>query len=169
MIVNPNKPWINKKEIKRQADAIAERFEKFGKRLNNKEVLEGLALQAKNAILLRTAQGKDIEGSPFPKLSKGYAAKEGKRTSNLIRTGQMLNSITQAVIGNNQAVKIFFATGDRISGKMTNNDLAKIHNDLGAGKSRVVRRFFGINLQDEVKIVENYKKFVKKEQEAVGL
>lgn len=160
---------INSGELNKKARDLGNKINKYGKALSNREILEDIGLQTKNAILLRTGQGKSVDNTPFEPLSKAYAIREGKKTANLIQTGKMLNAITQVVIGNNEAVKIFFVTGARGAGILSNNELAKIHDRLGAGKSRIVRRFFGINNDDVMKIVEAFKKFAKRERERVGL
>lgn len=150
-----------------QVDAIASKLEKFGKRITSTAILEQLAVKIKNIIYLRTQSGKDADGSPFEPYSNAYLKREGKVIVNLTKTGHLLNAMTQKVLGNNTA-KIFF-TNFKYPNGITTQELASIHNERGAGKSKVVRQFFGVNDDDINDIVKTYESEVARIKQELSL
>jgi len=150
-----------------QVNEIIARLEGFGKKITTGAILEQLALQIKNIIYLRTQSGKDADGRPFAPYSVPYAKREGKTLVNLTKTGHLLNAMTQKVLTNSTA-KVFFTTYTYPNG-MTTQTLAEIHNEKGAGKKGVVRKFFGVNEMDLQDLTKTYESEVARIKEELKL
>lgn len=144
-----------------QVSAIAQRMLSFSGKLNNSEIVESVALQVKDNIFLRTNAGQDVSMLSFAPYSQKYAEMEGKTIVNLMKTGQMLNEMTQKAMSNDTA-KIFFMTE-------RSRKLADVHNNLGAGRSKVIREFFGINEKDFALAKDLYQQAIKKAKEEVSI
>lgn len=141
---------VSKKDI----DSIVARLEKFGARITTGSILEQLALRIKNIIYLKTQSGRDADGKPFAPYSDAYRKQEGKTLVNLTKTGHLLNAMTQKVLTNSTA-KIFFTNYSYPNG-LSVQELASIHNSEGAGRKRVVRKFFGVSETDMIDIQKTY-------------
>lgn len=150
-----------------QVNRVIERLDRFSKKITARDVLEQLAVMVKNVIRVRTASGKDVEGKPFAKYNKAYAKQHGKTLVDLTLTGKLMNSMTQKVISNNTA-KVFFINTAYKSGINTVK-LAGIHNEEGAGRSKVVRRFFGLADTDLDKLLKEYQSDIMKAKKEAGL
>ena len=138
-----------------QLNSILGRLNNLPKKIVNRDIVNYLATVLKESIRLRTLSGRDVNENSFTSYSPEYAKKEGKRIVNLTQSGQMLSSMTQKTLSNDSAM-IFFASAKYQNGLST-NDLAKIHNQTGAGRNRVVREFFGLNENlDLPKIMKAY-------------
>lgn len=106
-----------------------------------------LALRFIRIIRTRTRQGRDMNGQPFKPYSKGYLKKRQadgitSSTVNLeySRQGGMLKNIDHMVSNTFDSVTIYFNDARA-------RQLALYHNEMGAGKSRIIRKFFGITQQ----------------------
>ena len=137
---------------------IAKLKQTKGELLENRDVIEQMAVMGKNIIYLRTLQGKDVNGSDFPAYTPGYSGAHGKTTVNLVDTGTMLNAMTQKVLNNTTAMIYFLNITER-NGELVQN-IAKWHN-TGAGK-QPQREFFGLNDFDFKEIAKKYQEHVKK-------
>lgn len=114
--------------------------------LVSRENIEALTLIAKDKILVRTVrQSVDIENNDFEGYSPRYAQKEGKTRVNLVKTNVMMGSMTQKAMSNREG-RVFFNNKEA-------RDRALIHNVRGSGKSRVIRRFFGLTKSDKDEII----------------
>lgn len=109
-------------------------------------------------IARRTRAGVDVDGRPFQPLSPDYAkAKQqaiGSTRADLTVSGRMLNDMQSRVVSAN-TVEIKFASqggSSRGAGTFIQRsraigaaDKAFYHHVAGAGRSRVVRRFFDVS------------------------
>jgi hypothetical protein len=148
---------IDKAQLQKNLNKLSN----FNNKISNKNIIELIAEQIKLNIFTRTNAGYDYNYEKFDKYNNKYAKKEGKTLVNLTLTGHMLNAMTQKALTTDMA-KIFFMT-DRA------RKLAEIHNNLGAGKKKVIRKFFGINSRDEDIAQELYIKEITKAKKGVGL
>lgn len=130
--------------------------------LFNKDTLELIADQQKNRIFTRTTGGKDTSGNPFKPYNANYALK-AKKTSvndvNLTDTGLMLNTMSQRAT--DTEAEIYFIDGDA-------EKLASYHDKLGAGKNKIIRKFFGMSSEDKDKIMNSYVQETSKRLEKLG-
>ena len=137
---------IDKKELER----MNKLFKKTPDNLFNKGVLNLIAMKQKNRMHLRTLSGEDYQNKSFSPYNASYALKT-KKTSvndvNLTLTSNMLDSMTTKA-DDMQAV-IFFGNDDA-------EFLADIHQNRGAGRSKVIRKFFGMSEDDKDKIMGDY-------------
>lgn len=150
-----------------QVNAISNRMESLGKVISSGTILEFIAKEAINKIKLRTLSGIDADGQAFKPYVKWYAIKEGKTTVNLTQSNKMLRSLTQKVFSNNTA-KIFFNTYSYPNG-MTVQELALLHDQIGVGKNKTVRHFFGISDKEVDELVGIYQEEVEKVKKGLGL
>lgn len=127
---------------------ISSKLEQYRQGLLDPKILYNIALKIKNNIFVRTSSGKDKDNNPFKPYSDRYKKKHGKTTVNMTLTGEMMNSMTQSMISNNVAM-IFFSTS---SGRQK----AIWHNVEGAGKSKIIRRFFGASDKDTREIQNDF-------------
>jgi len=105
----------------------------------------------------RTAEGIDVAGRPFRKYSNSYeefkrAAFANKKTRKLVgktgwlrASGRMLASLQAKNIqiltsGTGISIKMFITFSDKERAQ-----IAEYHDKLGAGKSKVKRRFLGLS------------------------
>lgn len=132
------------------------------RQLLNQQYWNALALRAIRIIRSRTRKGKDVEGRAFRQYNKQYLKKrqaDGILNASLVnleysRVAGMLKSIDHMVSNDLSSVRIFF-----------NNDrartLAEYHNESGAGRSRIIRKFFGLTdnaarrIFSEIKLTNN--------------
>lgn len=141
---------------------ISRRLSSFSNTPISSVELLASALKIKNNIFVRTASGVNFKGQNFKQYSQKYAKKEGKRQGlvNLQQTGKMLGSMTQKVIAKNTAM-IFFNNAESAR-------LADIHTNQGAGRSKVVRKFFLPNEDDEIDVYKIFQKSAQEELKANG-
>ena len=105
----------------------------------------------------RTAEGIDVAGRPFKKYSRAYEdfkrqAFSSKKTKKLVgktgwlrASGRMLASLQAKNVqiltnGTGISIKMFVTFSDRERAQ-----IAEYHDKLGAGKSKVKRRFLGLS------------------------
>lgn len=142
-------------------DKILAKLSRLGAALDNKLLVEMVAERVKSNIFYRTSAGFDMDYKSFLPYNKQYAEKEGKTVVNLTRTGQMMNEMTQKALSADMA-KIFFMTE-------RSRKLADIHQNLGAGRSKKIRRFFGVNIRDEQDAQVLFREEIQKAKEGAGL
>lgn len=111
-------------------------------------VMRTIGRAAVEEILQQTEAGRDYQGRPFKPYSEGYAERKAKYragrmganigtgTPDLKVTGRMLNDM-QIVGVTARKVTLGFVTA-------RSAELAFYHVESGAGKSRVIRDFFGL-------------------------
>jgi len=118
-------------------------------------------LRAERYIKQRTRKGRDVEGKPFAKYSKAHAKRReklGLPTSvvnlQMDDINGMMVSLDHTVNTNLNAVHVFIK-GRRSQGRrrFTNMQLAKWHSVDGVGKKRVVREFWGLNDDEQERIL----------------
>lgn len=154
---------INQKQL----DAVISRLSKLGKQITTGDILEQIAVKIKNTIFLRTQAGRDADNKPFIPYSESYRMKEGKTFVNLTKTGKLLNSMTQKVLSNSTA-KVFFEN-TRYPNGMSTQEMALRHNNIGVGRSRKVRNFFGVNDTDLNDLTKTYESEVAKIKKGLNL
>lgn len=122
--------------------------------INISERANKLALGAIRLIKKRTRQGIDISGNPFIPYSKKYARKReraGKETSivNLVYDDYfgMMNKIDHIVARDLSSVSILIDDKEK-------SQIARYHNIEGAGKGKVIRKFWGLSEEEEAQLGE---------------
>lgn len=150
---------------------------KWSKRpLVNEELMREVGDLQLSRIRRRTGAGVDVDGSAFQALSPDYAKQKaaavGSTRADLSVSGRMLNEMT--IIGSSRnTVTLGFiggavgavarATGGTFiqrSRSVAGADKALYHNVTGAGRSRVIRRFFGLSSDDGTTIRDAVQKFL---------
>ena len=149
---------VDPKDLKHIEDNL--RF--LSQEITSKAILEALGVQIKDIIFLNTSAGQDADGKSFVDYDPAYAEQHGKTIVNLTDTGTMLNAMTQKVFEDNNLVKVFFANIDHPNFDGTVAELAEIHNDLGAGKSKKIREFFGLDNFNLGEVIATYQDHVAK-------
>ncbi|MFQ5737115.1 MAG: hypothetical protein ACE5GY_09705 [Thermodesulfobacteriota bacterium] len=114
------------------------------------EILERMAMEAKDRVLERTSTGKDFENKAFAPYSKAYGKAREKRglpgtTVDLRFTGEMLDDLTTSTDPAKGESTVFFKDG-----KSARKALS--HDGPGAGGVR--RRFLGLSSADRHAIRE---------------
>lgn len=117
--------------------------------LQSRTLLNKLGLAQIRKIKSRTRAGLDLEGKPFKAYNEKYAERKEKLTGiptdvvNLVYNDidGMMASIDHVVASDLKSVALTFTKKDRAR-------IAQYHNELGAGKSRVIRQFWGVSEQD---------------------
>lgn len=123
---------------------------KILKALRSRKLMEELGLGAERIIKKRTRGSKDVDGNPFDDYNKSYLQKRKRKgisnpekvTLQFSRIQTMLNSIDHDIANNLESVKLYFEDKDK-------EQLAIYHNEVGAGKGRKIREFWGIKLKSE--------------------
>ena len=146
---------------------LHKKFSGLNSKVFNEKALLHTAVRQKQRMIMRTENGIDINGNPFKPYNRIYALRKGKlslTSVNLTDQAEMLNSITQSA--NNKEAKIFF---NRVVRKgVSTEDIASFHNKLGAGRNKIIRKFFGISESDGNKIFEDYTNGIRKDLEKEG-
>lgn len=154
-----------KQSIRSQAEqAFVERLS----RTKFRQAAEAVADEAIKIILERTSDGVDVDGRRFPKYSKGYEKfKSGAAARNKMNArGKSRRSLRGAAVKlpnwmrlSGNMLSALYAKNPRLSRRgnqlfiefdltFTNaedGEIASYHNDTGAGRSRVKRRFLGLS------------------------
>jgi len=124
------------------------------KSLGQKARLEKLGLAAAFLIKQRTVEGKDIDGNEFQDYSEGHAVR--RRKENLPthpvnlefnNIDGMMHGIDHLVSRSSSKVAVYIR-GSR------NRRISRYHNIMGAGKSKVKRRFWGLNDDEQNNVAE---------------
>lgn len=146
---------------------LQKKFSGLNSKLFNEKALLYTATRQKQRMMLRTESGRDINDNPFKPYNSLYALRSKKlslTSVNLTNEAEMLNSITQSA--NSKEAKIFF---NRVIRKgVSTEEIADFHNRLGAGRNKVIRKFFGISESDGNKIFNDYKNRIRKDLEKEG-
>jgi len=115
-------------------------------------LMNRLGLAAIRLIKKRTRKGVDVEDEPFREYSEPYKKvreRAGLPTHPVNLTFNdidgMMNNIDHLVARDFSKVLVYIK-GSR------NRRIARYHNVQGAGKSRVIRRFFAINKDEKKKL-----------------
>jgi len=113
------------------------------------------ALQIRNIRDRTQRKGVSLHGSRFKAYSAGYKRAKVKESGvvDLTDTGQMFSALTSKISTNKGT--LFFRN-------MFANKKAFFHDKAGAGKGKVVRRFFGINSKEEKQIINVFNKKISK-------
>lgn len=136
----------NASELGRIKAALKQILDAF----ENQTLLNKLGLAQIRNIKDRTRRGLDLFGRPF----RPYTEEWKKRKESVFRvpshpvnlilddvTG-MLTQIDHVVAADLRSVELMFRTPEK-------RRIASYHDQLGAGKSRVIRRFWGVSESDE--------------------
>lgn len=130
----------------------------------NEQLMRDVGDLALSMIRRRTAAGTDVNGATFQELSPAYAKQKakalGSAKADLTVSGQMLNDMTIVSASRNR-VTLGFVSG--AIGALTRSvggtfiqrsravgagSKALYHNVTGAGRSHVIRKFFGLNASE---------------------
>jgi hypothetical protein len=118
--------------------------------LQNQMLLNKLALAQERKIKDRTRRGVDLEGKTFKPYNPQYAKRKFKITG--IPT-HVVNLTFDDISGMMQQIDHVIANDfSKVEIQILDPQKRKIagyHHETGAGRSRVIRRFWGINQQDE--------------------
>ena len=144
--------------IKTNTIQLSKSLEQIQKKFPNaiKQTLANVsALQIRNIRDRTQRKGVSLNGSPFKPYSSGYKRAKVKESGvvDLTDTGQMFSALTS---------KIRPSKGTLFFRNMFANKKAFFHDQAGAGKGKVVRRFFGINSKEEKQIVNVFKEKISK-------
>lgn len=117
-------------------------------------VMKKIADTLERNIRKRTSQGIDAEGRAFAPYSKDYAKKRDKegRPAHIVDlefTGAMLRGLKSSINEDKGEVVLHFPDPEQAL-------KASFHNEQGAGKNKVMRRFFELSHTD----IEDVKKIV---------
>ncbi|MBI5561073.1 MAG: phage virion morphogenesis protein, partial [Deltaproteobacteria bacterium] len=111
----------------------------------SKKILRKIAETLETRLRERTARGIDAKGKPFKPYSAAHAKKrlkEGKTfTVDLQFTGAMLRGLKSSTNEDKGEVVLHFPDPGEA-------EKASFHNEQGAGKGKVIRRFFELNKDD---------------------
>ncbi len=122
--------------------------------LKNQQLWNKLGLAAIRLIRIRTRKGKDVDGKDFKKYSAGYKKKREKAglpthpvNLEFANVGSMLHKIDHVIYNEFDGVSVLIDDPHK-------EQIARYHNIEGAGKSKVIRKFWGINKEEEDKLVD---------------
>lgn len=133
---------------------------KFGRLLlsmvDSKDLMGEIGNYLTTSILMRTSEGKDVDGVPFEPYSVSYRkAREKKGLStdavDLFFSGQMLSSLTYEQT--KDQVKLFFIDTPRKEGKASNAEIAYYNNEI--------RQFFGISSEEHVEVIKMVEDYIE--------
>ena len=135
--------------------AIADVVRKFPQ-VTKKALAQVSAFQISNIRNRTQKKGLDVNERPFKPYSIKYKRAKIKESGvvDLTDTGQMFSSLTS---------KISSSKGVLFFRNQNANRKAFYHDEVGAGKSKVVRPFFGISDKEEDKIISLFAKIIEKE------
>lgn len=137
------------------SNAIGEIVRKFPQ-ITQKALAQVSAFQISNIRTRTQKQGIDVNERPFKPYSVKYKRAKVKESGvvDLTDTEQMFSSLTSKVSPSKGV--LFFRSQDA-------NRKAFYHDEVGAGKSKVVRPFFGISDKEEDKIIKLFTNILEKE------
>lgn len=125
--------------------------EKILKALKSQEFYNILGLAAIKIIKDRTRKGKDVKGKKFTPYSESYKKvreRAGLPTSPVSLTfddiSGMLTKVDHVVANDFSHVSVLIDDAAKAQ-------IAKYHNELGASKKKVIREFWGIEMNSEIK------------------
>lgn len=133
-------------------------------------LMREIGLLAERRIRTRTESQTDVHGAPFRPLSPGYARQKLAAglspVPDLTVSGRMLNDMGVVEV-TARTVSLGFASAGGVAPRFGRGkkggantfiqksravgaaDKAFFHNEVGAGRSQVMREFFGLNEDDE--------------------
>ncbi len=117
-----------------------------------KRDVEKLLALARHNILNRVKnRNEDVYGKKFTQYSKSYARKKkvSRQSVDLTMSGKMFSQLKAKATSENEG-KLYF-------GSARAKKLANIHNNLGAGKSKIIREFFGLSDEDKKELISTAK------------
>lgn len=126
--------------------------------LVSESLMREVGALAVRMIRTRTEAGKDVTGAPFAPYTPGYAQKKADEglgaAVNLTVSGRMLNDMAVTDASPGRVSIGFRSSGGGTKGKgltmiqrsraLGAEDKARFHDQLGAGKSRTLRKFLGL-------------------------
>lgn len=145
------------------------------KALVNESFMREIGTYVLSVIRRRTAQGLDAMGNALQPLSAGYAKLKakalGSARADLTVSGRMLNDM-QILSASRNRVTVGFLSGSvggsKASGgtfiqrsrSIPGGDKAYFHQVTGAGKSHILRKFFGLSDGEKATLRERVAKYV---------
>lgn len=118
--------------------------------LQSQTTMNKLALAQTRKIKDRTRRGYDLFGKVFKPYNEDYAKRKFKQTgipTNVVNlTFDDISGMMQQI---DHVVAADFSNAEILILDPRKRKIASYHNELGAGRSRVIRTFWGINEQDE--------------------
>lgn len=113
-----------------------------------------ISLAVNRIIQERTRKGIGVGGEAFKPYSEQYAKKRGRAglpinppDLKFDEKSGMMKRIDHEIFNDYKAVEIFINSPEK-------EQLAIYHNIMGAGKSKVIRRFWGLSEEEKEKIYE---------------
>ena len=118
--------------------------------LQSQKIMNRLGLAQERNIQKRTREGRDLNEKSFKSYSPKYAKRKLRQTAipthvvNLTfdDINGMMHSIDHVVFADLSGVELEFIDERK-------RKIAEYHNILGAGKSKVIREFWGVNEKEE--------------------
>lgn len=134
---------------------VLRRFSLLRHEIASPAIMEELGLFFIAKIEIRTAEGKDVDGSAFEPYSESYrlyreAAGHSGSKVNLFFTGSLMSSLTYEVKGND-TVRLFFQNTADPSG--TRNPAKAFYINEGT-ENMPQRRFFAISDQERLEAIQ---------------
>jgi hypothetical protein len=125
--------------------------EKLLKALKSQAFLNILGLAARKIIIYRTRKGLDVEGKSFQPYSESYKKVRQRArlpvspvTLTFEDIAGMLKKIDHVVANDFSSVAVMIDDAAK-------EQIARYHNIEGAGKKKVIRRFWGIRSASDIK------------------
>jgi len=123
--------------------------------IHSQKMMNKLGLAQQRNIQKRTREGRDLLENAFRPYNPIYARRKTRKTGiptnvvNLIYddVNGMMKSIDHVVFNDFTGVELFFTDDQK-------KRLAEFHNILGAGKSKVIRNFWGVSKPEEESLAE---------------
>ena len=122
----------------------------FRLKFSDRRLIREILLLLRERIIRRTLSGRDEDEAGFAPYSPRYK-KAGQRVT-LQDTGEMLQGITPVSVGTKQGDLGFKGGGSLRK--------ATYHQVTGAGRSQVIRRFFGVSSSDEDEALKKVEEFI---------
>lgn len=123
--------------------------------LQNQTLLNKLGLAQIRKIKDRTRRGVDLSGKKFQPYNEQYAERKFKSTGIPTHVVNLtLDDISGMLQQMDHIVAVDFSSVEILFRDPRKRKLAGYHNELGAGRSRVIREFWGVNPQDEKDLLQ---------------
>jgi hypothetical protein len=118
--------------------------------LKSQKLLNKLALGVERIILDRTRKGMDVDGQSFTNYSEPYKKKRAAAQLNTYpvdlffdHTSGMLTKVDHVINANMESVRVLINDPEK-------EKIGGYHNTSGAGKSKVIRKWWGIKSSEEL-------------------
>lgn len=118
--------------------------------LQSQATMNKLALAQTRKIKDRTRKGVDLERKPFKPYNEDYARRKFKQTgipTNVVNL--TFDDISGMMTQIDHVIANDFSSAELLILDPEKRKIAGYHNELGAGRSRVIRTFWGISKEDE--------------------